>query len=146
MRCTEHPAFEADYCPTCGTARPVGMTTAEQLAAYPDADTVDAHGFDPTARSYASVTWTDVEDTADLVEWIRRTFDLAEFLTDPGGFLACHDVEASDMVAAAAINRIRREVEATAGVVSGPCACGATNPPLLPAHSYTRCDKVGGQA
>lgn len=24
--------------------------------------------------------------------------------------------------------------------VSGPCRCGATNPPLLPAHSYTACD------
>lgn len=23
-RCTEHPAFDADYCPTCGTARQIG--------------------------------------------------------------------------------------------------------------------------
>lgn len=27
-RCPKHPAFEADYCPTCGTAQPVGQTTA----------------------------------------------------------------------------------------------------------------------
>lgn len=35
-RCAEHPAFEADYCPSCGTARPVGMTTEEILATCPD--------------------------------------------------------------------------------------------------------------
>jgi hypothetical protein len=23
-RCTEHPAYEADYCPVCGTAREIG--------------------------------------------------------------------------------------------------------------------------
>lgn len=23
-RCTEHPAFEADYCPSCGTAQVIG--------------------------------------------------------------------------------------------------------------------------
>jgi hypothetical protein len=32
MRCKQHPAFEADYCPSCGTARPVGMTTDQVLA------------------------------------------------------------------------------------------------------------------
>ena len=30
--CDKHPAFEADYCPSCGTARPVGMTTSEVIA------------------------------------------------------------------------------------------------------------------
>ena len=23
-RCTEHPAYEADYCPVCGSARVIG--------------------------------------------------------------------------------------------------------------------------
>lgn len=23
-RCTQHPAYEADYCPTCGTAARIG--------------------------------------------------------------------------------------------------------------------------
>jgi hypothetical protein len=23
-RCTEHPAYDADYCPVCGTARVIG--------------------------------------------------------------------------------------------------------------------------
>jgi hypothetical protein len=23
-RCTQHPAFDADYCPTCGTTTPIG--------------------------------------------------------------------------------------------------------------------------
>lgn len=27
-RCNLHPAFEADYCPACGTARPVGQDPA----------------------------------------------------------------------------------------------------------------------
>lgn len=31
-RCKLHPAFDADYCPTCGTAAPVGETTAQRLA------------------------------------------------------------------------------------------------------------------
>lgn len=25
-RCAEHPAYEADYCPVCGTARVIGGT------------------------------------------------------------------------------------------------------------------------
>jgi hypothetical protein len=28
-RCTLHPAFEVDNCPSCGTSRPVGMTTEQ---------------------------------------------------------------------------------------------------------------------
>jgi hypothetical protein len=26
LACPEHPAFEADYCPACGTARQIGGT------------------------------------------------------------------------------------------------------------------------
>ena len=32
MRCKIHPAFEADYCPSCGTAAVVGATV------WPDTD------------------------------------------------------------------------------------------------------------
>jgi hypothetical protein len=26
VRCSEHPAYDADYCPVCGTARVIGGT------------------------------------------------------------------------------------------------------------------------
>lgn len=36
-RCAQHPAFEADYCPSCGTTTPIGdrPTMAELLAGDP---------------------------------------------------------------------------------------------------------------
>lgn len=37
-RCQDHPAYEADYCPACGTARPVGQTTEQALAGNPWTD------------------------------------------------------------------------------------------------------------
>jgi hypothetical protein len=68
-RCTLHPAFDADYCPSCGTARPVGMTTAEVV----DYSRADAVPF--------------------VVAEIREAFgENAEsresFASDPGGWLA----------------------------------------------------------
>lgn len=31
-RCKAHPAFTPDNCPSCGTSRPIGMTTEQALA------------------------------------------------------------------------------------------------------------------
>jgi hypothetical protein len=60
-RCTIHPAFDADYCPVCGTATPIGdrALDAQELSALLP---MEIRAADFVARTRDMIADTDERD------------------------------------------------------------------------------------
>lgn len=75
--CQSHPAYQADYCPSCGTSPVLGQAEIYLRTYSPSQDLLDSFGLDSREAPAGGWTWQELE-AQEGAEVFYRALDLGE--------------------------------------------------------------------